>query len=67
MALSNTDMYIKLEDNKIYECLVGFVQECKNKETKKHIYEAITLISMSRTKMDSISKILTQHCYAACA
>ena len=53
-------MFVKLEESKIYETMVKFVTECKNKETKRHLYEAITLITMSRSKMDSISKILTQ-------
>lgn len=59
IALSNADMFIKLEENQIYDTMFGFVGECKNKETKKHMYEAITLIAMSRSKMDSIGKILT--------
>jgi hypothetical protein len=67
IALSNADMFIKLEESKIHETMVRFVNECKNKETKRHMYEAITLITMSRSKMDSITKIITQHCYAACA
>ncbi len=53
-------MFLKLEESQIYETMVKFVAECKNKETKRHLYEAITLITMSRSKMDSISKILTQ-------
>lgn len=60
-------MFVKLEESKVYDTMVKFVSECKNKETKRHLYEAITLISMSRSKMDSISKILVQQCYAACA
>ena len=67
LALSNADMFIKLEESKVYETMVTFVGECKNKETKRHIYETITLITMSRSKMDSIAKILTQSCYPACA
>lgn len=47
--------------------MIKFVNECKSKETKRHIYEAITLITMSRSKMDSIGQILKTHCYAACA
>ena len=53
-------MFKKLEENQIYETMLGFVNECKNKETKRHLYEAITLITMSRSKMDSIGKILSQ-------
>jgi hypothetical protein len=60
-------MFIKLEESKIHETMVGFVSECKNKETKRHMYEAITLITMSRSKMDSITKIITRQCFAACA
>ncbi len=67
IALANADMFLKLEENKIYETMVRFVNECKNKETKRHLYETITLITMSRSKMDSIAKILTQHIFAACA
>ena len=60
-------MFIRLEDSKVHDTMVRFVAECKNKETKRHLYETITLITMSRSKMDSISQILTKHCYAACA
>lgn len=67
IALSNADMFVKLEENKIYDTMFEFVGECKNKETKKHMYEAITLIAMSRSKMDSIGKILTQSWYATTA
>mmetsp|Transcript_25102 Transcript_25102/g.24567 ORF Transcript_25102/g.24567 Transcript_25102/m.24567 type:complete len:261 (+) Transcript_25102:914-1696(+) len=67
MALSNSDMFFKLEEAQIYDTMVGFVSECNNIETKKHLYEAITLISMSRSKMDSITKIISKQCYAACA
>ena len=67
LALSNAEIYMKLEDSKIYETMTKFVTECKNKETKRHLYEAITLITMSRTKMDSIGKILSTCVYASCA
>lgn len=67
LALSNSEIYIKLEESEVYDVMVTFVSDCKNKETKRHIYETITLITMSRSKMDSISKIQTQQCYAACA
>lgn len=64
LSLSNADMFMKLEENHIYDVLVRFVNECKKKETKRHLYEAITLITMSKQKMESISKILKEHCYA---
>lgn len=67
IALSNADMFLRLEQSGIYDTMVTFVNECKKKETKRHLYETITLITMSRTKMDSIGQILTKHCYAACA
>jgi hypothetical protein len=60
-------MYLKLEGSKVYETMLSFVGECKNKETKRHMYEAITLITMSRSKMESIYKILSNQVFAACA
>ncbi|CDW90949.1 UNKNOWN [Stylonychia lemnae] len=67
LSLSNAEMYMKLEENQIQELMMKFVNECKKKETKRHIYETITLISMSKQKMESISKIIRDQCYAACA
>jgi len=58
---------MKLDENQIQELMMKFVNECKKKETKRHIYETITLISMSKQKMESISKIIRDQCYAACA
>jgi hypothetical protein len=65
LSLANADMFMKLEENSIYDVLVRFVNECKKKETKRHLYEAITLITMSKQKMESISKILKEQCYAS--
>ena len=56
-ALSNTDLFLMLEENKVFDVINDFIPVCKNKETKRHLYEAITLISMSRTKMASIMTI----------
>jgi len=58
IALSKTHMFIKLEDNKIQELLAQFVNECKKPETKRHLYEAITVLSMGKQKMESIITIL---------
>ena len=60
-------MFLKLEEHGIYEVVVAFVNECEKKETKRHLYEAITLMTMSKQKMQSISKIIKEQCYAACA
>jgi hypothetical protein len=49
---------MRLEENDIQEMVMGFVNECKKKETKRHLYETITLIAMSKQKMESISKII---------
>ncbi len=67
VALSNAEMFMRLEDNNILELVMSFVNECKKKETKRHLYETISLIQMSKQKMESISKILKTQCYAACA
>ncbi len=67
MGLSNADLFGRLEHFGIHDTMTKFVSECRNKETKRHLYEAITLITMSRTKMTSITQILNQNAYAACA
>jgi len=67
MALSNAELFAKLEGSQVLETMSSFVSECKNKETKRHLYEAVTLITMGRSKMDSITKIISQNCYAASA
>lgn len=48
LSLSNAEMFIKLDENAIQELMMKFVNECKKKETKRHLYETITLISMSK-------------------
>jgi len=55
MALGNQMIFGKLEEVGAYDVMVQFVGVCKNKETLKHLYEAITLITMSRSKVDSIT------------
>eukprot|EP00347_Sterkiella_histriomuscorum_P003729 403363170 len=67
LSLSNAEMFMRLDENQIQELLMKFVNECKKNETKRHLYETITLITMSKQKMVSISRILMQQCYASCA
>ncbi len=67
LALANVDLYYRLEEGRIFDTMQKFVTECKNKETKRHMYEALTLLTMSRSKMESISQLLMQDCYAASA
>jgi hypothetical protein len=50
-ALSNTDIFLMLEEENVFTCIVEFLNVCKNRETKKHLHEASTLIAMSRKKM----------------
>ena len=66
LALSNLELYQLLEKEDVYTVLKNFLKECRNKETKRHIYEALTLIHMSRGKQSSIENLI-QNCYAAAA
>lgn len=43
-ALSSTDLFLLLEESNVYDAIVDFIGVCKNKETKRHLYEASTLI-----------------------
>lgn len=64
-ALSSSDMFLILEENHIYAAIVEFIGVCKNKETKRHLYEASQMIQMARTKMASIVHIYTKQLFAA--
>lgn len=66
-SLSNTEMFYCMEKLNIYETLVSFVEKCYKNETKRHLYEAITFLTMARQKMESITRILREQVYAACA
>ena len=67
LSLSNADMFLRLEDAHIYDTMVVFVNDCEKRETKRHLWEAISLMAMSKQKMQSIAIIVKDHCYAACA
>ena len=67
LALSNSEMFFCLEENLIYETMVKYVDECTKSDTKRHLYEAIALITMSRQKMESLTKIVKEQVYASCA
>ena len=47
--------------------MTQFIEECRNKETKKYLYEALTLIEMARQKMHGIQVIYTKQLFAASA
>ena len=66
-ALSNSEIFIKIEENNTYDTMVSFVKDCTNKETKRHLHEAITLVQMSRTKMSNITHIYNNCIFAGCA
>lgn len=54
MALGNAALFLILEECDVYRIMNQFVGECRSTETKRHLYEAVTLMTMSRTKMESI-------------
>jgi hypothetical protein len=47
--------------------MTKFISECKNKETRRHMHEAIAFIQMARQKMECISEIYNKKLFAACA
>ena len=51
LALSSSDVFFKMEEAQAFEVMTQFIEECRNKETKKYLYEAVTLIEMARQKM----------------
>ena len=51
----------------MFEVMTQFIEECRNKETKKYLYEALTLIEMARQKMHGIQVIYTKQLFAASA
>ena len=67
IALSSADIYLKLEDAKALDVMTQFIGECRNKETKRYLYEAVTLIEMARQKMQGISTIYIKQLFAASA
>ena len=67
VALSSSDVFLKLEEVKVFEVMTQFIEECRNKETKKYLYEALTLIQMARQKMHGIQVIYTKQLFAASA
>lgn len=67
MALGNADVFQRLEQAAVYEEIQKFIPGCKNQESKRHLYEALTLISMVRTKMNGLDGILAYNVYAAYA
>jgi hypothetical protein len=47
-SLSNSELLLKLEEVQAYQIVVDFVRECRNKETKRHLFEASAFIEMAR-------------------
>jgi hypothetical protein len=75
VSLSNAEYFYKLEqagklsrlNSGVYALVKKFLPECRNRETKRHLYETITIMSMARRKMNSIDTIASNNCYASCA
>lgn len=58
MALSNHQIFQKIEQNKIRDLLEDFIKKCRKIETKKHLIESVHLIEMANLKMQNIQVIL---------
>lgn len=54
MALSDHGVFQRLEQAGIHDTMSKFLHDCKNQESKRHLYEAVTLVTMARSKMDNI-------------
>ena len=66
-SLQNSELYLRLEEANITTILNNFINECRNQETKRHMYEAIAFLEMSRQKMHGIIHIHSKCVFAACA
>jgi hypothetical protein len=51
----------------VYDVLVEYLNISKNNETKRNLYEALTLITLSRTKLKSIENIINADTFARAA
>lgn len=58
-SLSDSDLFLKIEEASVHSVMSKFLDECRNKETKRHLYEAISFIEMARQKMHGIAEIYT--------
>ena len=67
LGLSNADFFAELEQERILEAASDFLEVCKNKETKRHLYELLTIMNIGKKKMNSIEYILKFQAYAAAA
>jgi len=66
-ALSNQAFYFKLEEHKVFELACKFLNVCSNKETKRHLYEMVSLLNITRNKMQSIGQVLSENRFASAA
>lgn len=65
--MQETEIFEYLQRENIRQTLQDFLDECKSKEAKKHIYENLTIIEICSRKVSSIANILSVQVYAACA
>lgn len=64
-SLSNADLLLKIEEVNVYDVINVFVRECRNKETRRHLFETAAFIEMARQKMQGITEIYTKNLFAA--
>jgi len=54
MSMQESELFTSLEANSIEGVLQGFVDRCKSREAKRHIYEALTILEICKRKLRSI-------------
>jgi len=67
LSLQETEIFEFLKINKVKETIEGFLDKCRSKDAKRHMYENLTILEMCSKKINSIAKILMQQVYSACA
>lgn len=67
LCMQETEIFEWIEQNQLKSVLENFIKECRSREAKKHMYEALSIIEICRRKLRSIESILENHHFAACA
>lgn len=66
-GLSNQAFYQQLKKHNVMDIVNSFINECTNVESKRHLYEIVTLLTMSGQKMDGIFQVQSEVRYAKAA
>jgi hypothetical protein len=59
LSMQETEIFEYLQRENIKTTLQEFLDECKSREAKKHMYENLTIIEICSRKVSSIAAILS--------